>query len=303
MRKVWLEAAVNGPWSREIQPGMPIAPQEIIADGIACVRAGAAIVHVHAYDVTNGRQNDDPGIYQSIIEGIRTEVDAIVYPTIPLAGSPHTPAALSAGERYRAVEELAVKGLVEWAVVDPGSETFARYEAIERDEEGFLYWNPESHIRKGLELAQRFGFHPSYACYEPAFVRLGAALAARFPGLPPPIYRLMFSQHFAFGFPPRRYALKAYLNLLGEVAPGRPWMIAGLGVDIRSLIPMAVSAGGHVRVGLEDAPFPSPLTNVQWIEQAVASVIKAGGEPASATEVRTGIRRLQLPAGDGKANE
>ena len=61
MDKVWLEAGLNVPWSREMQPGMPIAVEEIIAEGIACVKSGAAIVHVHAYDVKTGRQKDDSG--------------------------------------------------------------------------------------------------------------------------------------------------------------------------------------------------------------------------------------------------
>jgi uncharacterized protein (DUF849 family) len=290
MRKVWLEVAVNGPWSREIQARMPITVEEIIADGIACAKSGAAIVHVHAYDGVTGRQKDDPEMYRSIIEGIRREVDAIVYPTIPVSGSPDVPTQLSPEDRYGAVERLAEAGLLEWAVVDPGTETFARYDVIEQDGEGFVYWNPEDHIRRGLTLAQRFGFHPSYACYEPSFVRLGAALAARFKRLPQPVYRFMFSDGFAFGFPPREYGLEAYLKLLDEMAPGVPWMVAGLGVDIRPLIPMAVSAGGHVRVGLEDAPFDTGLTNVQWVNEAVASITAAGGQPASANEVRSALR-------------
>jgi uncharacterized protein (DUF849 family) len=47
---VWLEAALNGPWGRAMQPGIPVTVQEIVAEGIACAEAGAAILHVHAYD-------------------------------------------------------------------------------------------------------------------------------------------------------------------------------------------------------------------------------------------------------------
>ena len=100
----------------------------------------------------------------------------------------------------------------------------------------------------------RYGFHPAYAIYEPGFTRAGAALA-RALGAKTPIYRLMFSETFAYGFPPKPYALAAHLALLDEEAPGAPWMIAGLGVDIRPLIAETVRRGGHVRVGLEDAPF------------------------------------------------
>jgi uncharacterized protein (DUF849 family) len=284
-RSVWLEAALNGPWGRSLQPGIPVTPEEVVADGIACAEAGAAILHVHAYDAATGRQKDDPELYAAIIAGIRARVDAIVYPTIPFSGS----AALSATERFAAVEMLAKRGLLEWAVVDPGSTNLARFDAVAAGREGFVYLNPESHIRHGLALAARHRFHPAYACYEPGFVRLGAALHRNYPEAPRPIYRFMFSESFTFGFPPEPFALPALTTLLGREAPGAPWMVGGLGVDIQPLIRHAVAAGGHVRVGLEDAPFGSQHTNRQWVEMACHAIEGVGGRLASAKEVRQAL--------------
>ena len=59
MTKVWIEAALNGPWSRERQPGIPVSVDEIVSDGVAAADAGAAIIHVHAYDTATGRQKDE----------------------------------------------------------------------------------------------------------------------------------------------------------------------------------------------------------------------------------------------------
>src|ERR1700727_2247177 len=50
VRKVWIEVALNGPWSRGRQPGIPDTVEAIIAEGIACAGPGAAIIHTHAYD-------------------------------------------------------------------------------------------------------------------------------------------------------------------------------------------------------------------------------------------------------------
>src|SRR5687768_5434349 len=124
-RSTWLEVALNGPWSRELQPGIPVTVAEIVAQGVACARAGAAIVHVHAYDEATGRQKDDAELYARVIEGIREREDVIVYPTLPLAGGPDAREPLSARQRFAAVEELARRGLLEWSVVDPGSVNFA----------------------------------------------------------------------------------------------------------------------------------------------------------------------------------
>lgn len=288
MTATWLEVALNGPWGTSRRADAPITVASIVDEGVACVRAGAAIVHVHAYG-PDGRPDDDPDIYAAIIEGIRAQVDAIVYPTIPLAGFPGADGGISAEDRFAHQAALAQRGLLEWAVVDPGTVNVADHSAVARDEVGFVYLNPEEHVRAGLAVADRYGVSPSYAIYEPGFLRLGAALAARYPGIGPPIYRFMFSDSYTFGFPPERWALDAYLRLLAREAPGAPWMVAGLGVDVAPLIATTVERGGHVRVGLEDALADDGRTNVDLVTQAAEAVARAGGTLAIPDQVRVAL--------------
>src|SRR3546814_3990364 len=84
--RTWVEAALNGPWTRSKQPNITITVDEIIADGLACAAAGAAIIDIRAYDPTSGRQDDNWETYARIIEGIRSQANVIVYPTIPFFG-------------------------------------------------------------------------------------------------------------------------------------------------------------------------------------------------------------------------
>ena len=287
MGKVWIEAALNGPWGRERQPGIPVTVEECVADGLAAADAGAAIIHVHAYDPSTGRQNDQWETYARMIEGIRAKTDVIVYPTIPLAGSDY--ASANAQQRFAHTAELARRGLLEWTVCDPGSCNFARFDEVGDQSAGFVYQNPMADIREGLRISRERKLHPGYAIYEPGFTRLGAALANATPGLPQPVYRFMFSDEFAWGFPVRAEYLDAHLRLLAECAPSAPWMVAGLGVDIRPLIAATVARGGHVRVGLEDAPWRTELTNRAWVEEVAAAIRAAGGEPANAHEVRAAL--------------
>lgn len=290
MHKIWIEAALNGPWSRKRQPGIPDTVEAIVAEGIACAEAGAAIVHVHAYD-GGGPQTFDWQVYARIIEGIRARIDVPVYPSIPSAGIGVGPLPDEAQQRFAHLEALASRGLLEFAVIDPGSVNFTELAAGPDTPPALTYLNPESHVRHALAFARRYGFHPAYAIYEPGFMRAGAALA-RACGTKAPIYRLMFSDTFAYGFPPKPWALAAHLALLDEEAPGAPWMIAGLGVDIRPLIPEAVRRGGHVRVGLEDAPFGSTMTNPAWVEEAARLIRAAGAESATAAEMRAGLAAM-----------
>jgi 3-keto-5-aminohexanoate cleavage enzyme len=286
----WLEVAINGPWSRIRQPKMPVLADEIVEAALACAAEGAAIIHFHAYDPVTGRQRDDYDIYAPIIERIRSRADVICYGTLPFAGSIDAPSPLTPAQRYAAVDQLVRAGLVEWSVVDPGSTNISHYEDIASGKEGFVYANPESHIRWGLSLAQQHGITPSYAVYEPGFMRLGAALHRAYPGAPVPIYRLMFSQHIAFGFPPAGWALDAYLQLLELEQPQAPWMVAGLGVELGDLMDRAVARGGHVRVGLEDSPMGCPHDNLTLVRQARQRIESAGGTLASAAQVRQRLR-------------
>ncbi|HEY1708178.1 MAG TPA: 3-keto-5-aminohexanoate cleavage protein [Rhizomicrobium sp.] len=268
MGKTWLEVALNGGLTRESQPHVPVSVEEIVADGIACVKAGAAIVHVHSYDVATGRQKDDADLYARIIDGIRSQVDAIVYPTVIGGTRGGSEVTVVGPERYAAVKALAERGLLEWTVCDPGSTNIALYAGLSRGWKSSVYVNTESDIRTGLALAEEHGLVPSYAIYEPGFLRLGAALAEHYPSLKTPVYRFMFSDRMTFGFAPRDYALDAYLAMLQEYAAGAPWMIAGLMVDVTPLMARTVAAGGHVRVGLEDAHHRNERTNVQFVEAA-----------------------------------
>lgn len=282
MRKVWIEAALNGPWSRAHQPSIPDTVEAIITEGIACARAGAAIIHTHAYD-GGGPQTFDWQVYARIIEGIRSAVDVPVYPSIP--GLDARGNVADAAARFAHIDALAERGLLEIAVVDPGSVNFTLTATNAQAKPAETYLNPETHIRHGLEVAERHGIHPAYAIYEPGFIRAGAALA-RACGVKTPVYRFMFSQQFAFCFPPKPYGLAALVTLMEEEANGAPWMVSGLGVDITPLISDTVARGGHIRVGLEDALLGSTATNRHLVEDAVRRVRAEGAEPATAADVR-----------------
>ena len=81
MHKVWIEVALNGAWNRRLQPLLPDTVETIVAEGIACARAGASIIHTHAFE--DGTHTFDWQVYARIIEGIRAKVDVPVYPSYP----------------------------------------------------------------------------------------------------------------------------------------------------------------------------------------------------------------------------
>ncbi|WP_207540446.1 3-keto-5-aminohexanoate cleavage protein [Sabulicella rubraurantiaca] len=246
----WLECALNGAWTRERQPRIPVTVAEIVEEGAAASAEGAAILHFHAYDETTGEQRDDWQIYARIIEGLRARTDAILYPTVP-GEATHAP------DRFAHIRELATRGLLEWTVLDPGSVNLSAAGSPGR---GTVYRNPPRELGPMATFCAEQRLHPGYAIYEPGFTRAGAALA-RQAGMPTPIYRFMFSDRFLWGFPPRPRFLDAHLALLAECDPGAPWMVAGLDVDLSPLLEHAASRGGGLRAGLEDAPLGTEANN------------------------------------------
>lgn len=282
---VWLEVALNGAWTRRRQPGMPVTRAQIVEDAVACAEAGAAIVHVHAYDEDSGDPREAYEIYAPVFEDIRSRTDVICYPTVPMGPRPSADPD-EARARYDVVERLARAGLIEWSVVDPGSVNLATVDELRAGEDGFLYANSASDVRRGLALCAEHRLVPSYAVYEPGFLRAGAVLHDAVPGAPRPVYRVMFSTGFTFGCPPTEWALDTYLRMRDVAAPGSPWMVAGLGVQLDQLWGVAIARGGHLRVGLEDAPLGCTAGNAELVLTAARAVSAAGRRLASAPEIR-----------------
>jgi uncharacterized protein (DUF849 family) len=279
---VWLEVALNGTWGTGRQPLAPVTTEQLVAEAVACVDAGAAVVHLHSFDDA-GRPREAYELYAPVLEAVRAARDAVCYPTVPMGPVPAADAA-AGRQRYAVVDRLAAAGLAEWAVVDPGSLVVATAEELAAGGDGFLYANGAADVRAGLEVCARHRLVPSFAVYEPGFTRLGALL--RRPDAPRPVHRFMFSDTFGFGFPPAAWALEAHLRLLELCDPGAPWMVAGLGVELGELADAAVERGGHVRVGLEDAPLGCRRTNVELVRDAVARIEAAGRRVATPAEVR-----------------
>lgn len=274
---VWLEVALNGAVGRGFQPNIPVTPQEIINEGIECAKAGAAIVHLHVYNESQ-QPVEDVDLYARVIEGIKSKCDAIVYPTLGLSGTLE--------ERFAPIKALADKGLLEWGVIDPGSVNISHASHVAGGVDGLLYPNPDSHIRAGLELSVADNWRPAYAIYEPGFARLGAAMAASIKGVQTPIYRIMLSDNLLFGMRPSASAIRFYAEHLALEAPDAPWMLSGLDADVQALTPLALDLGAHLRVGLEDAPFGSKVSNIDLVESALRAIEGSERSLATVKEIR-----------------
>src|SRR3712207_3003739 len=70
-------ALTGGIHGKEANPNLPEQPDEIVTQGVAAWRAGAAVLHVHARN-PDGSNTMDPGIFNELHTRLCTETDAVI---------------------------------------------------------------------------------------------------------------------------------------------------------------------------------------------------------------------------------
>jgi uncharacterized protein (DUF849 family) len=283
---VIIEVALNGGTPKSRNPNVPRTPDEIAADAIACIDAGASVVHNH---------NDDPVIggsgvhaWEPYLEAwrviLRERPGAVLYTTMA-GGGPH----VTIEQRYSHIVKLAEEGVLGLGLVDPGSVNLGGV-----DEEGLprpvdaVYQNTFRDIRYMFETCSRLGLGVSISCFEPGYLRVVMAYH-RAGRLPPSLVKFYLNdapRGVGYGLPPTSTSLDAYLAMMEGAAI--PWLVSATGGDVVGcgIAEEAMRRGGHVQVGLEPYGGPGTPTNVDLVRQAVEVASKVGRPVASVQDAR-----------------
>ena len=275
---VIIECAINGATSKDDNPNVPVEPAEIAADALACIDAGAAIVHNHIdrYGL------DEVEAAERYLEAWRPVLearpDALVYPTVHFGG----------GISYEHLVPLAAAGL-RVGIADPGSVNLGGTDAEGVPRGGFVYANSFDAIARAFAICREHQLGPSLAIYEPGFLR--AVLAWWRAGRLPQgsMIKLYFSTERGylgapFGLPPTPLALDAYLELLEGC--DLPWAVSVVGGDVvaSDIAEPALAQGGHLHLGLEFFGGDRTPTNVALVTEAVELCRSVGRRPATPDE-------------------
>ncbi len=292
---VIIEAAINGSTPKERNPHVPRQPAEIADDALACLAAGAAIVHNHIDLVGVSGEEAASRYLEAWRPVLKERPDALVYPTINFGapGQPHD---------YNHIRPLAASGLLRIGLSDPGSLNTGGLGAGGVPEGSRVYCNSYDDIAGHLALCEQHRLGVSLAIMEPGFLRTVLAWwrAGRLPA--GAMVKLYFSgdAHRApgFGLPPTVHALSAYLEML-EGCP-LPWSVSVFGGDVVGcgLAQLALERGGHLHVGLEPYGGADTPTNTELVRGAVERCEKAGRPVATCAEAARAMR-LPGPARSG----
>jgi 3-keto-5-aminohexanoate cleavage enzyme len=282
---VVINAAITGmiPTTDRV-PHVPVTPERIIEDAIACADAGAAIVHLHLRDAEQRPDWRREG-YAEFIPAIREQRPDLVI-CVTTSGRTH-------GELNQRADVLRLEGAArpDMASLTLGSLNFPTGASV----------NAPGMIRALAETMREAGVRPELEIFDSGMASVAHDLLAR-GVLEPPLYaNLLLGSP---GMAPGRAGDLAHL--VGALPADTLWAAAGIGVFQLAMNAIAIFMGGGVRTGLEDNPYldwgiREPTTNAAMVARCVEIARVAGRRPATCTEVREWLDLTPAPTARASA--
>jgi 3-keto-5-aminohexanoate cleavage enzyme len=268
-------ALTGGIHGKEANENLPEQPDEIVRQGVAAWKAGAAILHVHARN-PDGSNTMDPAVFGELHERLCAETDAIVQLTS--GGSPLLP-----------IEERIKSVLIgpEMCSLNMGLLNF-----FIRGEQVFFPNHRSDIARFAGEMAAR-GVKPELEVYNNAMLEECAHLFTL--GIFEPPYTINFvlqtpTQGGVRGTPRNLVDLVARLDELPVPSETLRINISSMGSTQLPITTMGIAMGLNVRVGMEDNVFYRRgellESNAQLVERTARIARELERRPATPAEAR-----------------
>ncbi|MGH2955425.1 MAG: 3-keto-5-aminohexanoate cleavage protein [Solirubrobacterales bacterium] len=238
--------------TKEMTPHVPVSTEEILEDVAVCRELGVSIVHVHARDEA-GAPTHRKEAYQPIIDGVR-EIDPKLIVCTTCSGRN-----VSEVELRGQVLELDGAARPDMGSLTLGSNNFKQQASVN---------SPET-IRGLAERMKRFGIVPELEVFEPGMVLTGRLLMEQGLVSERSFINILLGNPGTAPLEPSMFA--AFISVLPSTWV---WSLAGIGRHQLDANALAIAAGGHVRVGLEDNIWldrerTERATNGQLVERVV----------------------------------
>jgi 3-keto-5-aminohexanoate cleavage enzyme len=265
MEKVVITCAVTGAeTTRQLNPNLPVTPEQIADSACAAWKAGAAVVHLHVRDAQE-KPTQDLKIFKKAMELIRRKCDIVIEVTTGGA------VGMTPEERLQPVTLEP-----EMASLDCGTVNFGDEYIV----------NSLPTMREFASAMKARKVRPTLECFDLSHVYASHVLIKEGLVEPPFHYGLVLNVPGGVRYEPdvleffvRKLPAGAYWTVMG--IGGRASVMANYG---------AVALGGFMRVGFEDNVYYSKgvlaQSNAQLVERAVRIAREAGLEPAQPGDVR-----------------
>jgi 3-keto-5-aminohexanoate cleavage enzyme len=261
--------------TRADSPHLPVSPDEIVADCCRGRDAGVSMVHIHARNAEGGAAFQKE-IYGEIIAKVRAKC-----PDLILCAST-SGRVFSSMEQRSEVLDLEDAVLPDMASLTLGSMNFPSSASV----------NEPDMIAGLLKKMRERGVIPELEVFDWGMVDYAKYLLRRGLLADPLYFNILLGSLGTLHATPFHLA-----TLVHELPENATWAATGIGRSQLPVNAMAISMGGHVRVGLEDSAFldtgkTRPASNLDLVERIVR-IARAVGRPiASPNEAR---RMIGLP--------
>lgn len=291
LEKIIITCAVTGNLTtRDQHPGLPCSPKEIAESALEAARAGATIAHIHVRDPETGKPSMELDHYREVMERIREEDEDLILnlttgPGGRFVPSPDDPRVAAPGTTLLPPEER----VAHLPVLKPDICTLD-LNTMNSGKEVVI--NTPPNVRRMIKVINEAGIKPEIELFDTGDIAFCHDLIKEGSLDAPIMCSLVMG--VKYGFQPSPETVIYARNLL---PPGS--LFTGFGVG-RHSFPMAaqsVLAGGHVRVGLEDAVYIDrgvlAPSNAALVEKARRMIEDLGAGIASSAEAR---EMIGLPA-------
>ena len=261
-------APTGGSPARSKTPHHPVTPQTVVDEALACWRAGAAMIHLHAR-LEDGSTIMEVGAYRAIVDKIEAAgCDAIIN--------------LSAGDDGGKADHK-----MRLSIADTGVEMVS-LDAGPINIGNRIYNNSLAYLEEMAGRMMKKNIRPEVEIFDVGHIAAIKGLIAK-NLLKPPYYI-----QFVFGVPGGMPLDQRMLALCLEHAPeNTEWAISAQTTNPEEYIALQMQAfvqGGHVRCGMEDFVYLRPgelaKSNAQSVEQWVQTAKIWGRPVASPKEAR-----------------
>lgn len=282
--------------TREQTPHLPVTPREIAEASLEAGRAGAAIVHIHVRDPITGRPSMELDHYREVVDRIRErDADLVINLTtgpggrfMPGADEPRVagPGTTLTTPERRVAHVAALKPDI--CTLDLNTMTFGREVVI----------NTPASVRRMAAIIRDAGVRPEIELFDTGDTALLLDLIADGTIDRPIACSLVLG--VKYGFPA---APETLLHARDRLPAGSFWTAFGVGRHAFPMLAQSYLAGGHVRIGLEDAVFLEKgvlaPSNAALVEKARRIVEILGGEIATSRDARglLGLGGRKTPVG------
>ncbi len=282
--RVVITCAVTGNLTtRDQHPGLPVTPEEIADASLAAAAAGAAVVHIHVRDPATGKPSMALEYYRDVVELIRARNTQLILNLTTGPGGRFVPS--EEDPKVAGPGTTLTQPEIRVAHIPMLKPEICTLDLNTMNSGQEVVINTPKTVRRMAAVIREAGVLPEIELFDSGDIAFARDLLADGTLAGPMLCSIVMGVRYGFQPGP-----ETVLYARGLLPAGTTWTAFGTGRSAFPMVGQSYLAGGHVRIGLEDAVFIErgvlAPSNAAMVEKARGIVQALGAEVASPRQAR-----------------